>query len=595
VKFIIKKNRQDEHHAPQMFAEIDIAGDTDTKKSVPIPPRDRVPKGTGVMVYPQADHAIKTGAQLFADQAARLADKTVTHAVFVPFMAYWPTYGSMTAAQSNWYFYWRGKVRAGEYPVTDLSYVFLYIYELINLVGTASELDAYGKLKDIWRAYGKEFPKLKIYLKEWMTDFALLYELGETDELPQETPARDTTGRDSDKLLLDKFNERPLNFSVELLREIANYDITRSKFYQSLNAQVCDDYAPAAVALVDAYLEKQRGQRIIELYHPGVVQHERYLFRSALYAGTRRTIKVDTVPVSTYPPLRAFLTHVIRHTENKLREIKGYPGRLRGIELDDDLQRLIDAYLERELVKRPEPPTGVVIDADKLRRAAREAEQTQRMLTADRPGLESVDTWEQAETSPVQISALTETHVTQETLYAALDEAEARLVRAFAENGWEADERSLQLLFTDCMIEEVMDRLNEKSLDMLGGLLLVRENGKVLIDEDYREEIASFISKAEQRFTPRTFTQTSGQDEGWLDFFRSLTQKERDILEAVTKKQGYPRLRLIAETAGALLELMLDAINEKAMESIGDIIIEDGAITEEYEAYAAALFHQEDE
>ena len=63
------------------------------------------------------------------------AARTEAKALPVEFMQYWPTYDVMSPAQQQWYFYWRSEVRQGRLLATDLSYIFVHVYELINLIG----------------------------------------------------------------------------------------------------------------------------------------------------------------------------------------------------------------------------------------------------------------------------------------------------------------------------------------------------------------------------------------------------------------------------------------------------------------------------
>lgn len=83
----------------------------------------------------------------FVTRAKELVEKTEDSALFIPFKSYWPTYGHMTGTQSRWYFYWRNEVRQGRYLKTDLSYIFLHVYELINGVGWTDPNDGYKLTK----------------------------------------------------------------------------------------------------------------------------------------------------------------------------------------------------------------------------------------------------------------------------------------------------------------------------------------------------------------------------------------------------------------------------------------------------------------
>ena len=74
-------------------------------------------------------------------------------AAFVPFMSYWPTYDSMNKAQQAWYFYWRSQIRQGNYIDTDLSYIFVLIYELLSGIGWQDPQEEYFSLIDALSDY----------------------------------------------------------------------------------------------------------------------------------------------------------------------------------------------------------------------------------------------------------------------------------------------------------------------------------------------------------------------------------------------------------------------------------------------------------
>lgn len=594
---------------PQNFAEIQMQDEPVPYKSIPIPQRTEQPQTTSVGFRTQISVSFRTGEQFFVEQAQNFSTKTVKQASFTPFMAYWPTYGSMTGSQSHWYFYWRGKVRCGEYPHTDLSYIFLYVYELINLVGCRSPLEGYQKLMDVWRTYRESFPKLDRYLADWVSDFVLAHGLEVTSEEISNLCGYPVGQHNLDDLLLMKFGERPLRIDIPLLSQAANYDITRSKFYQSMHASICDEYIPKAVSLVDAFLEKQQGRRILEMFNPGYVQRERYLFQSALYAGEPRTIKVNSVPLSTHSPLRDFLAQVIRHTENKLREIKSFPGKLRGIELEEELCRLIDAYMERGLLKKQEVQPNIAIDAGKLARAVAEAEQTQRMLMTENTE-EQMD-----EPAPDFIKALPEAAVTATVpvrppdtpdglltdlalvaeLLSQLDDSERRLVNTLLDHGWEMEISALQALLPDCLTEDAVDRINKKSLRILGSLLIVQESQLHLVDEDYRDELEYLRAYPAQEAQAHATWNADGFDTEWQELCQKLSPCQLDMLYAMVRGASHQELQNIAEKAETMVEPVFDSINEAAMETVGDLLIEDGAVLEEYIELVKALFSVEDE
>src|SRR5690606_29989001 len=119
----------------------------------------------------------------------------------VPFHAYWSSYGDMDAAQSRWYFFWRNEVRSGRYPPTDLSYIFIHVYECLHGVGFDTMLHAYGHLWALWHNYRSQHPRLDGCLMRWMLDLNAYYEMGMNPvEIVRSTPGATTSGISPDLL-----------------------------------------------------------------------------------------------------------------------------------------------------------------------------------------------------------------------------------------------------------------------------------------------------------------------------------------------------------------------------------------------------------
>lgn len=100
------------------------------------------------------------------------------------FMRYFPTYRQMNDRQIRAYFSWRTDTRRGDVKETSLSFVFVYVYELINLIGCSSPGDALEKLRSFTEEYSKFDSSLLRYTKRWERDLAIYY--GLTDALAED-------------------------------------------------------------------------------------------------------------------------------------------------------------------------------------------------------------------------------------------------------------------------------------------------------------------------------------------------------------------------------------------------------------------------
>lgn len=328
----------------------------------------------------------------FVEQARAFVDRTETQAEPASFMQYWPTYAAMDEAQQRWYFYWRAQMRQGNKLPTDLSYLFLHIYEVINMIGFDSPAKALNHLEEFWRYYRQLQPKLDRYLPDWIADFIVLHELAPNaldwhSEVSKVTEVKD------------------LNFSLEAwvnsgdsfealsdhtLYALAKYNPTKSKFYKkfSESADLRQGYKKALVA-VDEATRKEQGKTLFQLHQPEQRQViRRAPFASAIHAYPGTEIEIAATHAWTeVEPLTATLNSIIKHADNVLREQAGYRYRVRGIQLTDACKSLIETALQREA-----PRQELSIDHSEIARLAEEsAELRDRLLAEAEPESEGTE------------------------------------------------------------------------------------------------------------------------------------------------------------------------------------------------------------
>ena len=94
-----------------------------------------------------------------------------------PVVRYFPTYQSLTNPELRGYFTWRTALRRGVLQHTHLSYAFLYIYELLNMIGPKTPEDGYRQLLDFQKNYGALDAKILPYLNRWLADYIVYYQL----------------------------------------------------------------------------------------------------------------------------------------------------------------------------------------------------------------------------------------------------------------------------------------------------------------------------------------------------------------------------------------------------------------------------------
>ncbi|MEG1631855.1 MAG: TerB N-terminal domain-containing protein [Hydrogenoanaerobacterium sp.] len=240
---------------PHQFSEITLSGDEEQTQAIPTRSISSTPNVT-------ISYSYETSQSKFFKDMKKYENRIGTVVPFEPFMTYWPTYDSMTKSQQNWYFYWRSEVRKQNYVQTDLSYIFVYIYELLSGVGYLTPQDGYDKLIAIWQAYREQFPKLDGYLHDWIFDFAMLHNL-EYTEIVSCDSLRLMPSAKTD-LLIDRHSEDiPLKLPFELVDALCDYSLIGSKFYKEDHQALMQEAIPRVVALADAMLQKQKNKGIL--------------------------------------------------------------------------------------------------------------------------------------------------------------------------------------------------------------------------------------------------------------------------------------------------------------------------------------------
>ncbi|HRW07958.1 MAG TPA: TerB N-terminal domain-containing protein [Caldilineaceae bacterium] len=191
----IPSRRSNQSTSASPWRKITIPADAKPAEPIPIPPRKQVQsswdeQSTFITSKPDIPSSATetpitgkvTSKKLipFADHAKQLVARTGNKVSPVPFAQYWPTYDKMSPAQQRWYFYWRSELRMGNFLPTDLSYLFVYTYECINLVGFDSSQAAFERLVSFWQHYRALQPKLDQYLIDWIADFVVIHRLPTT-------------------------------------------------------------------------------------------------------------------------------------------------------------------------------------------------------------------------------------------------------------------------------------------------------------------------------------------------------------------------------------------------------------------------------
>ncbi|WIV17544.1 TerB N-terminal domain-containing protein [Paenibacillus polygoni] len=600
--FLTKQVKNNKTPAPLYNREVDPAFDIDKVKPIMMP-EDTLKRKGNLVVSPQTferdadwekQFIFLTREQTFVKQAREFESVVCSEAPFVSYRAYWPTYEQMSSAQKRWYFYWRKEVKQGRYPDTDLSYLFLYIYELIHGVGWSAPEEGLALLDEVWFGYGEREKKIDMYMREWIFDFCLVHGL----EMPYKELMEKIPRKLSDELKerewMRRFTSDPLDLSWDMLMMLIDYNAEQSSFFKEQGRKEMKTYAPKVIALVDRYWLKKHGLRLIHRFWPEEVTSKRILFRSAVYDHDfyGKHAEVRVFPISEHPPLRAYLTQLVRFTENKLRELMGVKGRLRGVKLESEVEELVTRYLRREIKEREvqaakKARPAVKINTKKLRRLQQESEEVRDMLTIDDNNATHTATEagnvgtrrKQAAPNPGKLQTIqTEMNFGGSVLYSPppADEDQSPNIEI-----WKAEETFVERTEVERTVAKssVIEETDVKTTDV--ETTGEETHGAETTGAETTNVEMNSVTSVEQPGYHFVWN-TDNMEEEWQELAERLSAAQLEVLYILRDQKGSAELQRIATKAGSMPELMIEEINEISMEIIGDILIDGEEITEEY-------------
>lgn len=427
----------------------------------------------------------------FRNDAVRYYDREGDAAPCEPFFSYMPQYMQLNSAQRAWYFSWRSQVRRGVYPDTDVSYVLLYLYELLELsdlnrIGTEQTLRL---LCDIWLAYRERFPRLDRMLTEWVCDYCLIYQLEPPwERLEPILPVILQTASLKEFYLRP---ERGTDAHVAMLLHFASgYDWRGSRYYTPENAPLFDTHIPAAFAEAVKRLGRTDPRFSME---KGMQNHSR-LLRSS-YAdtpcGLRRRIDVECLSCTRSSELRMVVSDLVKCAENGVRSLLGVRARLSPRALTPEMKAAVEAYFLPLQKKRAEEEQPAYLkeyeqpSAPLSPESARKIEQ--RSWSVTNRLVESFA--EPEETPPAPAPAPSPAAET------AAPEGDA-LLRLAAERLLACDSAGFACLAAEhhLLTDTLAERLNEALYDAVGDAVTEDTGTGYALLEDYRDDVEEWIN-----------------------------------------------------------------------------------------------------
>lgn len=441
----------------------------------------------------------------FLKQAIKFEDVIAQPCERTPFSCYWPTYEAMSEDQLAWYFYWRSCVRKNDYKRTDLSYIFIYIYELINNVGVKNGEDGFIKLCSVWDAFRSIYPALDKYIVSWVQDY---YLINCKNGLPDSVFAQlnpEIVNLLPESVVAEYMMNTGKLFSAEYISRFSNYKFTESRFYLNEKGKIFVENISFVLSSVNELLLKQNGIGIFKMFKADNSKgRSRLPYQNAVYQGPVGSLPVNSTDPAKNRDLRIFITSIIKQCENCCREIAGFRGRLGGIELPDDIKQHIKNFILAKVKKvEVEKRVNINIDKNKIKQLTEDSDIVLEKLLSDTdieyeqeiPENENDDTESLIKTEEIETDDLEKESAQAEPDYQevtidnilmllapSLSDAGKNILRFLVEHNSKASTQVLNKEFSGTFLETEIDNINDAAIDVAGDIILFVEDDIVKLE-----------------------------------------------------------------------------------------------------------------
>lgn len=449
-------------------------------------------------------------SKIFYYQAQMMQDFTDDFQSQVPFSFYYPYYQLMGYGQLRTYFTWRTKVRAGDIQSTSVSYVFMYIYELLACIGERDSETSLQKLMHLWQIYRKWDKTIDKYIIQWIKDFHIYYPLKKSFS---EFASENNLEKYYPKVFLYT-SERENSF--DLYSSISKYDVRKSIFFTDETEKLISDcfyfllwqlrkmckarniffedfvfypvrremeWKPFAGALFYPYLEQKDHTVALSEREVYTCRKNRWTYRSVILNDTGKGL-VGYIMKEMESVLRKKLHY--RYKINASPDMYDASLRKKMERLGINLPLVISKGVSEFLAVYNRKP--VHIDTESVSRIRMEALKTQEKLIVAED--------EEADTvvvhNPIQPPALHSTATADEDVWHVLGSSFTTTEQAALQAVLQGQSVKSVADAHGIMLEVLLDGINEKSMDAVGDALLEIDETVTVYDE-YKEKLMELM------------------------------------------------------------------------------------------------------
>lgn len=456
------------------------------------------------------------------------------------------TYEGFSLRDFRTYFTWRTKIRNGIYEKIDYEYEHIYINELLNKIGCKDANETIDKLIIFW----KEYRKYKLWLDNIMPniikEFYIINDINEPfTQIVEKYPIKiKTISKDLKEIKKGIYNNK-----IDLLNDISIYKIAKSKLLETKYWYLLDECIQKVFTKIHQEFEKTNISLPDMLVYKNMTEYWwRPLSSYTIYEREERDKEIIIEGTEKYECKNGMWNRTIYSAQSRYKNIMGY--------ILKTMECYIRDYLGYRKLKFPEK-SEILKDINEYYSPSKERIMIQKIYKMDLQKIIQTETLQYLENAKV---------------------IKMVFKKKKEENEFDKEEK-IEVIFN----QEQFEKIREKSEEIQKALVIEEE----AIEEPQKKVIEPVeVKYQEVAKTPVQIQEEVNINENiFKTFICDLNIAEKEMIQILLQKQDVENKMLqIAQKQNEMLEVMVSNINDKALETIGDTIIE-ADMTSIYEDY----------